>query len=246
MLGLMTAACRVVLFAYLAAISAQAGLPSQDQVFTIASFTPSRTNYVSADYIFSALPFYREVADSDSVSDYPSHKNAPTQQGVIVLNDKTALFFDTRSAEYLSVVDSANHSTLYRLSKTPPKRRKCPGSSANIESLPFPKPENVFCVATFPWNHGKQFSSETLIAALPHFRPLSAQDIPAKAILVDSNTGKHVFPKEWHDVQREPNPEPLHGVLVLKDRTVLKWFTWAPNALVFENYHENTYFVFDD
>jgi hypothetical protein len=241
----MRAVPKALLVAVLAANSAFADLPTQDDVFTIASFTPSKTNYISADYIFSALPFYKEVGDHDSISDYPSHKKADTQQGAIVLHNKIVLFFDTRSPKYLSIVDPSNHSTFYRLAKTPPTRRKCPKPPPNIDALPFPKPEEVFCVATFPWNQGKHFTPQNLVAALPRFRPLSEKDIPAKAMLVDSNTGKHVFPKEWHDAQHEKNPEPLNGVLVLTNRTVLKWITWTTHVIAFENYRPNTYFVID-
>ena len=236
---------KVLSLAFLAATSAIAGLPTQKEVFTIASFTPSKTNYVSADYIFSALPFYEEVSGSDSIRDYPSHKKAATQQGAIVLLNKTVLFFDTRSPKYLSVVGLSNHSTFYRLSKTSPPRRTCPKPPSDVDVLPFPKPQDIFCVATFPWNQGKHFTPQSLVEALPRFRPLSDQDIPAKAILASSNTGNHVYPKEWVEAQHEKHPEALNGVLVLTNRAVLKWITWTPHAIAFENYRKNTYFVID-
>ncbi len=241
----MSAVSKVLLFVSRAATAAIAGLPPQEDVFTIASFTPSKAAYVSTGYIFSALPLYEEVRDPDSVSDYPSHKKAATQQGAIVLRDKTVLLFDTRSPRYLSVVDSSNHSTFYRLAKTPPTRRKCPKPPSDIDALPFPKPEDVFCVATFPWNQGKHFNSLSLVEALPHFRLLSEQDIPAKAILTSSNTGKQLYPREWVEAQHEKHPEALNGVVVLTNRAVLKWITWTPHAIAFENYRRGTYFVID-
>jgi hypothetical protein len=225
--------------------SGRAGLPAQEDVFSIASFSPAETNYVSSDTIFSALPFYQPVSDSDSISDYPSHKAADTQQGAIVLRDKTVLFFSTRSAKYLSVVDGSNHSTLYRLTKPPPQRRAAPKPPPKIGGLPFPKAEDVFCVAMFPWNRGKHFTAQTLTDALPRFRALSEKDIPAKAIEAASNTEKFAFPREWSQAQHDPHVEPLNGILVLTNGAILKWITWTPTAITFQNYRRNTYFVID-
>jgi hypothetical protein len=244
-LGLMSASPKILLFACIAAATANASLPTQADVFSIASFTRTKTNYVSADYIFSALPFYEPVRDSDALTDYPSHKKAATQQGAIVLKDKTVLIFNTRSPRYLGVVDSSSQSVLYRLPKPPSIRRACPKPPPDVDALPFPKPEDVFCVALYPWNHGKHFTPESLIAALPQFRPLTERDIPAKAILASSNTGRFAYPKEWDQAQHEKNPEALNGVLVLKNRAVLKWITWTSTAIAFENYRQNTYFVID-
>lgn len=230
----------------MAMASASADLPTQDQVFVIASSTPAKTNYVSADYIFSALPFYEAVPEFDNIRDYPSHKQAETQQGVIVLRDKTVLFFDTRSPKYLDVIDSSNYSTFYRLGKRPKVRSTSPRPPSNLDAIPFPKPEDVFCVAMYPWNQGKHFTPESLIAALSRFRPLSQQDVPAKAIVASSNTGKVFYPKEWDQAQHERDPEPLNGVIVLTNRTVLKWITWTPHAIGFSNYRYNTYFMVDE
>jgi hypothetical protein len=243
----MNAISKILSLAFLAATSAIASLPTQKDVFTIASFTPSKTNYVSADYIFSALPFYEEVRNSDSIRDYPSHKKAETQQGAIVLRDKTVLFFDTRSPKYLSVVEPSNHSTFYRLAKTPSTRRTSPKPPLDVDALPFPKSEDVFCVATFPWNQAKHFTPQSLVEALPHFRPLSERDIPQKAIMTSTDAPVYhmVFPKEWVQAQHERHPEALNGVLVLTNRTVLKWITWTSHTIAFENYRKNVYFVID-
>jgi hypothetical protein len=242
----MGAVPKILLFACVTVASARADLPTQEQVFTIASFTPAKTNYVSADYIFSALPFYEPVPESDTIRDYPSHKQAETQQGAIVLRDKTVLFFDTRSPKYLDVIDSSNHSTFYRLAKHPKVRSTCPKPSSNLDVIPFPKPEDVFCVAIYPWNQGKHFTPESLAGTLSRFRPLSEQDVPAKAIVASSNTGKVFYPKEWDQAQHERHPEPLNGIIVLTNRAVLKWITWTPHAIGFSNYRYNTYFVIDE
>jgi hypothetical protein len=244
----MSATPKILCFAFVAATSAVAALPAQEDVFTIASFTPSKTNYISSDYIFSALPFYEQASDTDSINDYPSHKKADTQLGAIVLRDKTVLFFNTRSPKYLSVVDSSNHSTFYRLAKTPRIRGKCPKPPPNVDSLPFPKPEDVFCVATFPWNQGKHFTPLNLIEALPRFRPLTEDDIPAKAVVTATGHPGYrlLYPTQWVQAQHEKAPEPLNGVLVLTNRAILKWFAWSSRAIHFENYHQNTFFVIDE
>ena len=237
---------KILLFLSLAATVAEAGLPSQADVFTIASFTPPKTNYVSADYIFSALPHYEPVQEHDSLTDYPSHKNAATQQGAIVLRNKTVLFFDTRSSRYLDVIDSSGHSTFYRLAKAPSIRRDCPKPPSDIDAIPFPKEEDVFCVAMYPWNHGKHFTPETLVEAIPHFRPLTQRDVPGKAILTatDAPIYHMLYPSQWVQASREN--EPLNGILVLTNRAVLKWFAWSARAIHFENYRQNTFFVIDE
>jgi len=241
-----SAVLKSLLLACVVVTSAVAELPTQSDIFAIASFTPSTTNYVSADYIFSALPFYQFVPEGERITDYPSHKEADTQQGALVLHDKTVLFFYTRSPKYLSVVDSTNDLKVYRLAKRPPSRRICPKPPPEINALPFPKPDDVFCVATLPWNPAKHFTPQSFIEALSRFRPLTEQDVPTKAIWVSSNTGKRVYPKEWDDAQHEKHPEPLSGVLVLNNRAVLKWTTWTPHAIGFTNYRYTTYFVVDE
>src|SRR5437660_1220165 len=126
------------ILALFAVTSVMAGSPRQDEVFTIASWTPAKTNYVSADYIFSALESYEEVPDPGTINDYPSQKKAAMQQGAIVLRNKTALFFQTLSPKYLSVLDPSNHMTLYRLTKAPLHRSQCPKLHSDIDALPFP------------------------------------------------------------------------------------------------------------
>ena len=231
-----------LLAALLVTSSVSAGLPAQDDIFAIGSFTPSKTDYFSADYLFSAPPFYEKVGPSERIHDYPSHKKAELQQGAIVLRDKTVLFFDTRSSKYLSVVDPSGHATFYRLPKPPAIRRRCPAPPPDLNALPFPKPGDVFCVAMFPWNKGRHFTPLSLVEALPRFRPLSEKDIPDQATRVYTGTGYGAFPKQWVEAQHE-NAEPLNGVLVLNNRAVLTWITWTSHAIAFANYHSGTYFV---
>lgn len=223
-----------------------AALPTQAEIFTISSLG---TNYISVDEIFSALPFYKEVNDFDHIKDYhPLHKDADAyQSGVIVLRDKTALFYNTRSSNYLDLTDSSNHSTFYRMAKTSPIRRACPKPPPNVSAFPLPKPEAVFCVATFPWNRGKHFTPQGLVAMLPHFRPLAEQDVPEKAVVCQTGVPPYrcLYPKDWIDAWLKN--EPLNGVLVLTNRLVMKWFTWSPHAIVFEfdSDPQCAYFVLD-
>lgn len=223
-----------------------AALPAQADVFAIVSHTPAETNFVSSDYIFAALPFYEEVKEGYA-SDYPSHKSERTQQGVIVLNDKSVLFFDTRSSKYLSVQDSSNHHTFYRLAKTPPvKKGACPKAPVANADLPFPKPDDVFCVAMFPWNQGRHFTARSLTDALPLFRPVTAEDVPKLALVSYNEKGTKLFvPNEFSGSNHTSESEPLNGVLVLKNRAVLKWITWTPKAIAFANYRPQTYFIID-
>ncbi|MBX7156889.1 MAG: hypothetical protein K1X66_00685 [Verrucomicrobiae bacterium] len=197
-------------------------MPHQDQIFSVATYTISTNNYISCNYIFSALPFYKRLPAKENP---PWAKYAHDQRGVIVLKDKSVLFFTTQDAHYLEIFDFENHTSAYYLPKLPSKRKKCPQFDMDINDLPFPTPENVFCVATFPWNKSSNYTSQSLIEALPSFHPSSA------------------YPKSWQNASRENKP--LNGVLVLKSRAVLKWFAWDSSAIVFENYRVNTYFVRD-
>ena len=243
----MNAIPRILCFLCVAAASvAQAALPTQADIFTICSFTSSKGNYVSSDYIFSALPFYQELTLYDYKLNAPWSKNAETQAGAIVLRDKSVFLFTTRSSKYLTIVDSSNHSTYYRLTKALTTRRKSPKPPADIGALPFPKPEDVFCVATFPWNLGKHFTPESLVGALPHFRPLTQRDVPAKAIVTatQGSASPTFYPLEWVQASREN--EPLNGILVLTSGAVLRWFAWSAHAICFFNYHQNTFFVIDE
>ncbi len=223
-----------------------AGLPAQDDVFRIASHTPGEHNLMSSDYIFSALPYYEEIADSPAASfrDYPSHKDEHDQQGVIVLKDKSVLFFSTRSAKYLCVYDAANRSSYYRLPDSPRVQRTSPKPSTNLADLAFPQPDEVFCVALCPWNKGAHFTPDSLTEALPRFRELTKDDVPATAgIAVRSESGLETYtPKEW-TTPAGRSAAVLNGVIVLKNGAVLKWITWTPTAIAFSNYRAGSYYV---
>ena len=223
-----------------------AALPDQNDVFTIAVFGGRKQNYVSQDFIYSALGSYDEIDGDDYAMNAPWSKNAYTEQGVIVLNDKTVLFFDTQSSQYLTIVDSSNKSTYYRLTKKIMHRHVCPKYAQTLNGLPFPKAEDVFCIATFPWNHDEHFSPETLLAALPHFRPIVKEDVPENAVQCSTGNPKDAlvyYPKEWEQVQHSNSAGALNGVIVLANKAVFKWITWTPTAVTFGNYRVNTYFM---
>ncbi len=226
-------------------LSGAAGLPARDAVFTIGIFTPADRNLVSRDYIFSALPHYEEV-DRATVRDYPSHKTSWSQQGAIVLNDKTVLFFETRSAKYLSVVDSSNHSTFYQLKGPLPVKLTCPRPEKDLADLPLPDAADVFCIAMFPWNQGDHFTPESLAAALPGFRLLTEADVPNLAVRsIEAETNRTLYsPAEW-TTPAGRRAEVLNGVIVLKNRAVFQWITWTPTAIAFRNHQQGSYYVID-
>lgn len=226
-----------------AASSLWAALPARDDIFTIGIHSPPEVNLVSRDFIFTALPDYKEV-DPSAMRDYPSRKTANTQQGVIVLKDKSVLFFETRSPDYLHVVDAANRSTYYRLEKPLGAKLKCPQPEKNLADMEFPQPDEIFCVALFPWNQGKHFTPETLIQTLPHFRVLTKNDVPGLASISQlGNTTRILYnPAEWMTPAGRA-ADPQNGVIVMKNKAVLKWITWSPTALAFHNYRYGSSYV---
>ncbi|GAA5118693.1 hypothetical protein JIN84_22785 [Luteolibacter yonseiensis] len=229
--------------AFQAASSLWAALPAREDVFSIGIYSPPEHNLVSRDFIFTGLPDYREI-DRAAMVDYPSHKTAATQHGVIVLKDKSVLFFETRSPDYLLVVDSANRSTYYRLAKPVRAKLECPRPEKNLADMEFPKPDEIFCVALFPWNQGKQFRPETLVQTLPKFRLLTKNDVPDLASSSQmGNTGRIIYtPAEWMTPAGRA-ADVLNGVIVMKNRAVLKWITWSPTALAFQNHRQGSYYV---
>lgn len=232
-----------------AVTSLSAALPAQDDVFTIGIYSPPEHNLVSRDYIFTALPFYEEVnlkPYDAPPRDYPSNRDSFSQAGAIVMKDKSVLFFQTRSAGYLEVHDASNRSTLYRLRKSPGAKLRCPRPEKDLADMGFPKPDEVFCVAMFPWNKGKQFSAETLVEALPTFRLLTKDDVPALASPSQmGNTTRILYgPAEWTTPEGR-RAEVLNGVIVMKNRTVFQWITWTPTAIAFPNWRYGSYYVVD-
>ncbi|MES2474576.1 MAG: hypothetical protein V4640_02265 [Verrucomicrobiota bacterium] len=226
-----------------AASTLSAALPARDEVFAIGIFSPPEHNLVSRDYLFTALPDYEEI-DRSSVRDYPSHKTAWTQRGVIVLNDKSVLFYETRSAEYLLVIDAANDSTFYQLKKPLRAKLKCPRPEQDLAEMEFPQAADIFCVALFPWNQGKHFTPESLVEALPKFRLLTKDDVPALAGPSQmGNTERVIYsPAEWQTPAGR-RADVLNGVIVMKNRAVLQWITWTPTALAFRNFREGNSYV---
>lgn len=224
--------------------SCAAALPDRKDVFTIASYSPQVTNFISADFIYSALSSYVVVTDRTSVNDYPSHKNSSTQQGVIVLRDQRVLFFETRSSKYLEVRDAGNQVTFYRLPAGARPRLKCPGAPGNLSKLDFPLPNDVFCIALHPFSRGTHFTPESLRVALPRFRVLTKEDVPTLAVrAIDMELKRETYsPAEWTTPQGR-TAEVLNGVVVLKNGAVLKWITWTPTAIAFSNYRYGSYYV---
>jgi len=215
-------------------------IPEQGQVFTIAAFSRPSETCVSPAYIFSALPFYRKLPPGETP---PWSKYDNTEQGAIVLNDKTVLLFNTQSAMYISLIDATNHSAGYKLTRAPHRRTRSPHFDLSRGNLRFPRPEDVFCVAVYPWNKAKYFTQETLTDALPRLKPLSQSDPPERVTMLSTGIpGRPLvaYPTEW--VEAGHNGEPLNGVLVLKNRAVLKWIAWSPNGIAFQNHWRDTYF----
>jgi hypothetical protein len=239
----MKASAIILAFAFHAAFSLWAALPAREDVFTIGIHSPQEHNLVSRDFIFTALPDYEEI-DPSAMRDYPSRKTANTQQGVIVLKDKSVLFFETRSPDYLMVVNAGNRPTYYRLGKPVHAKVRCPKPEKNLADMEFPRPDGIFCVALFPWNQGRHFTPETLVQTLPHLRLLTKNDVPGLASPSQmGNTTRILYgPAEWVTSAGRA-ADPLNGVIVMKNKAVLKWITWSPTAIAFSNYRYGSYYV---
>ncbi|MEP4077044.1 hypothetical protein [Haloferula sp.] len=225
--------------------SSAADLPSQSEVFAIGIFSPAEHNLVSRDYLFSALPYYEEI-DESTARDYPSHKTSWAQSGAIVTKNGEVLMFSTRMAKYLSIVDSANGHTFYRLKSAPRSKVKCPRPAKNLADLPFPSPDEIFTISTYPWNTGKHFTADSLKAALPDLRLLTKEDVPALACESQlSGTKRLVYsPAEW-STPAGRRADVQNGVIVLRSREVIRWSTSSSTAIAFHNYRPEHFYVID-
>jgi hypothetical protein len=196
-------------------------LPTQDQVFTIyASKAPVGGKHASSDLIYSALPLYQEFELGENRR---WSKDGIEEQGVIVLKDKSVLYFETQSSRELVTIDSSNHSVVYRMPDLPTHLQECPTYNSTYDQMSLPKPAEAFCAATPPWVTGQAFTSDFLIDSLPHLKPTS------------------VYPSDW--VEASKHNTGAGGVLVSMNRAVLEYFAWSPSAVTFENYKSQTYFM---
>jgi len=214
----------------------QAEMPDKNEIFTVHTFGGSDpNNYVSNNFIYSALPFYKELPDGIST---PWKKNRHEQRGVIVTNDKHVYYFSTQDSSYLSITDGQNRTHALHLSKSPLVITKVPQHAG----LPFNSPltqDVIFCVSIFPWNttdHAKSLwgsskvdpvTPEEFVRLLPEWRLVTEADVPSRAIMAHTNEGPRVFPLSL--TQNEYRP--LNGVIVLTDRAVLKFFTRSSDAI---------------
>lgn len=217
-----------LLAAFMACISLEtcanaSDLPNQHEIFTIYNFrsiADKRPDHASVDLIFSALPLYRKLPSDETVR---WTRDGYEQQGVIVLNDKSVLYFQTESSWELITIDPKNHFSAYRMPNKPARLEECPKYRDSYDQLSLPKQENIFCIVTHPWNKGLAFTPDSLFSALPNLTPSS------------------IFPKDW--LEAENHNEPLNGVIVLKNRAVLRFFAWSSSAITFYNYKAQTYFM---
>jgi hypothetical protein len=90
--------------------------------------------------------------------------------------------------------------------------------------MAIPKAEDVFCIVQRPWIHWEALTSDAIIQALPHLRATT------------------IYPPDWVEASHQGNGQ-SGGVIVLKNRAVLEFFSWSPNAITFENYKAQTYFM---
>lgn len=202
-------------------------LPSQKDVFTVFTLkAPNPENYLSNSFVYSALPLYEEMPEGKRP---PWHKYKHIQQGVIVLKDKSVLFFSIQDPKFFSLTDSSNKTTDYILKKNPKKIQSVAQSAG--EKHPFPtKKEDVFCVAMYPWNvsaHAKglwpkdptePMTPDQFLSALPEWNAYTEKDVPETAIWATSAKGKVLVPKIWTELQKTHRP--VSGVVVGKDRRV--------------------------
>ena len=197
-------------------------LPTQDQVFTIYAFkAPVGGKHASPDLIYSALPLYQEFKPGENRR---WSKDGIEEQGVIVLKDKSVLYFETQSSRELVTIDSSNHSVGYRMPALPAHLQKCPSYNSSYDKMPLPKADDVFCIAQRPWIHWEALTSDAIIQALPNLRPTP------------------IYPPDWVEASHQGNGQ-SGGVIVLKDRAVLQFFSWSGSAITFENYKSQTYFL---
>lgn len=226
----------ITVFGVLLTSILQAEMPDKNAIYTVHTFDGSDPkNYVSNNFIYSALSFYKELPDGTST---PWQKNRHEQRGVIVTNDKHVYYFSTQDPSYLSITDGQNRTHALHLSKPPSEISKIPQHAG----IPFEPPltkDVIFCVSSFPWNttdHAKSLWSsskvdpvtpEEFVKSLPEWRLLTDADFPSRAIMTHTNEGPMVFPTSL----TQNGNRPLNGVVVLTNRAVLKFFTRSSDAI---------------
>ena len=202
-------------------------------VHTFGGSSPK--NYVSNSFIFSALPNYRKLPKGDST---PWKKYRHEQRGVIVTSDKRVFYFSTQDPRFLSITDEENNTHALHLEEIPKTISRIPHQHPSSSALSLTQ-ENVFCVSSAPWNTTEHFKSmwkasivepvapTWFVETLPEWRKLTKDDVPQHAILTQSTDGPVIFPSSFTEMKNRP----LNGVIVLKDGTVLKYFTRAADAV---------------
>ena len=216
-----------------------AEIPAKKEVFTVQTFGGSNPkNYVSNNFIFSALPYYRELPEGSST---PWAKYQHEQRGVIVTSDKRVFYFSTQDPAYISITDQENRSYALHLTRAPKKITSIPKVEGMGLKLPLIQ-ENVFCASSFPWNtteHMKSMWMESsvepvtpaqFVESLIEWRRLTADDVPQHAFFLHSNEGLVIFPSSF----TENKNQPLNGVVVLNDGAVMKYFTRAVDAVAID------------
>jgi hypothetical protein len=216
--------------------AANADVPDQKDVFTVHTFGGSNSkNYVSNNFVFSALPYYRELPKGSST---PWKKFRHEQRGVIVTSDKRVFYFSTQDPSFLSITDQKNNTHALHLTEAPHKISQVPQRHPAGSALSLTQ-ENVFCVSSTPWNTTEHFKSmwkssviepitpAQLVDSLPEWRRVTADDVPEHAIMSHSNQGPLIVPSSFTEMKNRP----LNGAIVLKDGTVLKYFTRSADAV---------------
>jgi len=190
-------------------------LPRQDQVFSVAAAECGRDGpYFSADGVFSALPSVKSPnAESLTIvrdEAVPwSRSRAYQSGGVLVTNDKRVFYLTSSYKGYITFSEAGTkESHSYKLPRTTAKSRKSPRFEGTVSTSALPRREDVFAIATMPWNDGTAFTPVGLLEALSSFvrGEIRIEDSPASS-------------------------EALNGVIVLKNRGILWWYTRLPTWL---------------
>lgn len=184
-------------------------LPTQDQVFAVeADECSDEGPYFSSDEFFSALPSLRPMKQGP----VPLTRHPNYQSGVLVTKDKRVFFLSSYRKGYVHIWEAGSKEVHhdYAFPARISQLREAPRFDGAVSTTTLPKQEDVFVIATFPWNKETAFTPDSLFKALPQF------DVVDTIRYEDGLTG-----------------EALNGVIVLKNRGILKWYTRLPTWLSF-------------
>lgn len=151
---------------------------------------------------------------------------------------QTGILFFTQDPSFLTILDQENNTHVLHLKKASKKISQIPPQPRSDSEISLTK-ENVFCASSAPWNtseYSKAMWQESavepvtptqFVEAMASWRRLSAADVPHRAIVSHSNEGPVIFPSSFTEMKNRP----LKGVIVLKDGSVLQYFTRAEDAV---------------